>query len=55
MTNYLWIVVILTIFLCIRKKRRTAAAHRAGNLLTGALLFFAPAPGRTEYHPCRAT
>ena len=26
MTNYLWIVVILTIFLCIRKKRRTAAA-----------------------------
>lgn len=26
MTNYLWIVVILIIFLCIRKKRRTAAA-----------------------------
>lgn len=26
MANYLWIVVILIIFLCIRKKRRTAAA-----------------------------
>ncbi len=26
MTNYLWIVVILIIFLCIRKKRRTEAA-----------------------------
>ena len=26
MANYLWIVIILIIFLCIRKKRRTAAA-----------------------------
>ena len=26
MTNYLWIVVFLIIFLCIRKRRRTAAA-----------------------------
>lgn len=26
MVNYLWIVVLLIIFLCIRKKRRTAAA-----------------------------
>ena len=26
MTNYLWIVVILIIFLCTRKKQRTAAA-----------------------------
>ena len=26
MENYLWIVVILIIFLCIRKKRQTAAA-----------------------------
>lgn len=26
MANYLWIIVILIIFLCIRKKRRTAAA-----------------------------
>ncbi len=26
MENYLWVVVILIIFLCIRKKRRTAAA-----------------------------
>lgn len=25
MTNYLWIIVILIIFLCIRKKRQTAA------------------------------
>ncbi len=26
MTEYLWIVVLLVIYLCIRKKRRTAAA-----------------------------
>lgn len=26
MVNYLWIVVLLIVFLCIRKKRRTAAA-----------------------------
>lgn len=26
MAGYLWIIVILIIFLCIRKKRRTAAA-----------------------------
>ncbi len=28
MTDYLWIVVILILFLCIRKKRRTAAVVR---------------------------
>ncbi len=29
--NYLWIVVILMIFLCIRKKRRTAAVWKIQN------------------------
>ncbi len=29
--NYLWIVVILIIFLCIRKKRRTAAVWKIQN------------------------